>query len=113
MLVSYNWLKEYVDIPWGPYELADRLTMAGLGVERLGPDLKNVHVGKVEAVKAHPNADKLTICSVNVGELGSYSVVCGAPNVKQGQTVAIALPGAVLPGGFKIAKTTIRDVASS
>jgi phenylalanyl-tRNA synthetase beta chain len=116
MLVSYNWLKEYVDIPWGPQELADRLTMAGLeveGVERLGPDLKEVYVGRVETVKPHPNADQLTVCSVSVGELGTHSIVCGAPNVEQGQTVAVALPGAVLPGGFRIKETTIRDVASS
>ena len=101
MLVSYNWLKEYVDIPWDPQELADRLTMAGLeveGVERLGPDLKEVYVGIVETVKPHPNADQLTICSVNVGEFGTHAIVCGAPNVEPGQTVAVALPGAVLPG---------------
>lgn len=116
MLVSYNWLKEYVDIPWSPEELADRLTMAGLeveGVTSLNPGLDNVVVGRVLEVVLHPNADKLNVCQVDVGEGQPRQIVCGAPNVSQGQTVAVALPGAVLPGGFEIGSREVRGVSSA
>lgn len=115
MLVSYRWLQDYVEIPWGPQELADRLTMAGLEVEGIAPvaaGLDRVYVGLVEKATAHPNADSLKICSVDVGAQGKYSIVCGAPNVAEGQKVAVALQGANLPNGLEIKPTTIRDVAS-
>ncbi len=74
MLVSYKWLQEYVDVPWAPEALAERLTMSGLEVEGLEPlaaDLSEVYVGFVRAAKQHPpNADNLTVCSVEVGERG-------------------------------------------
>lgn len=116
MLVSYNWLKEYIDIPWSPEALADRLTMAGLeveGITSLNPGLDNVRVGRVLEVKPHPNADKLSVCQVDVGEEQPRQIVCGAPNVAEGQTVAVALPGAVLPGGFEIGIRKVRGTESA
>ena len=116
MLVSYCWLQEYVEIPWGPQELADRLTMAGLeveGIQPVAPNLDQVYVGLVEEAVAHPHADNLKVCLVQVGDQGRHSIVCGAPNVAAGQKVAVALPGASLPNGLEIAVTTIRDVTSA
>lgn len=115
MLVSFKWLQDYVEIPWTPEELAERLTMAGLEVEGIAPlalELNRVYVGLVQNITAHPQADNLKVCSVDVGALGVYSIVCGAPNVAQGQTVAVALEGAVLPGGVRITPTEIRGVRS-
>ena len=115
MLVSYKWLQDYVAIPWEPEVLAHRLTMAGLEVEGLtplAPDLPRVYIGFVlESVK-HPGADSLKVCSVDVGDQGIFSIVCGAPNVAAGQTVAVALKGARLPGGLEIKHAEIRGVAS-
>lgn len=113
MLVSYKWLKTYVDFPWLPEDLAHRLTMAGLeveGIEDLGADLQNVVVGKVISVEPHPNADKLSVCQVEAD--GEYTIVCGAPNVAPGILAPLALTGAVLPGGFKIKKAKLRGVES-
>ncbi|HBG00106.1 MAG TPA: phenylalanine--tRNA ligase subunit beta, partial [Firmicutes bacterium] len=115
MLISYKWLQDYVAIPWEPEVLAHRLTMAGLEVEGLtplAPDLPRVYIGFVlESVK-HPGADSLKVCSVDVGDQGIFSIVCGAPNVAAGQTVAVALKGARLPGGLEIKHAEIRGVAS-
>ena len=115
MLVSYRWLQDYVEIPWEPAELAERLTMAGLEVEEitpLAPDLERVYVGFVQEVQDHPGAENLKVCSVDVGAQGAYSIICGAPNVGAGQTVPVALEGAVLPGGLAIRPTEIRGVLS-
>jgi phenylalanyl-tRNA synthetase beta chain len=116
MLISLNWLKEYVDVPWEPEELADRLTMAGLeveGITYLNPGLDNVLVGQILKIEPHPDADSLRVCKVDVGEGDPVQIVCGAPNAAAGQVVAVALPGAVLPGGFVIESREIRGVASS
>ncbi len=115
MLVSYKWLQDYVHVPWEPEELAHRLTMAGLEVEGITPfaqDLSHVYVGVVKACHKHPAADTLKVCSVDVGEHGTFSIVCGAPNVAAGQTVAVALQGAKLPGGLEIQPTEIRGEVS-
>ncbi|HBG08455.1 MAG: phenylalanine--tRNA ligase subunit beta [Limnochordia bacterium] len=115
MLVSYRWLQDYVDIPWEPEELAERLTMAGLeveGITPLAPALDRVYVGLVTDARQHPRADNLKVCSVDLGDLGVYTIVCGAPNVREGQKVAAALEGAVLPGGVEIKSTEIRGVQS-
>ena len=115
MLISYKWLQDYVQIPWEPEELAKRLTMAGLeveGITPLAPELPHVYIGFVREVTKHPQADNLKVCTVDVGERGTYSIVCGAPNVAAGQTVAVALEGALLPGGLNIKPTEIRGVAS-
>lgn len=75
--------------------------MAGLeveGITPLAPDLERVYVGFVQEVQDHPGAENLKVCSVDVGAQGAYSIICGAPNVGAGQTVPVALEGAVLPG---------------
>ncbi len=115
MLVSYNWLKEYVDFDLSPQELADGLTMSGSevdGVESLAPSVTGVITAKVQAVSPHPNADKLRVCEVFDGK-DTVSVVCGAPNVAAGQIVPFATIGAVLPGSFKIKKAKLRGVESN
>jgi len=115
MKVSLSWLREYIPIDLDPQEISDRLTMAGLevdGVESLYDYLDNVVVGQVVQAKQHPNADKLTCCAVDIGKGELSSIVCGAPNVREGMYVACALPGAVLPGGFKIKKSKLRGEPS-
>lgn len=116
MRVSYNWLKQYVEFDLSPEELADKLTMAGLevdSVEYLAEGIKNVVVGRILAVERHPNADKLLVCTVDVGQHGDrLQVITGAPNVALGQLVPVALVGAVLPGNFKISKANFRGLPS-
>ncbi|MDY7032216.1 MAG: phenylalanine--tRNA ligase subunit beta [Thermodesulfobacteriota bacterium] len=110
MRVSFNWLREYVDIDISPDELGDALTMAGLEVEsiiKIDPDLNNVVIGRIMSIENHPNADKLSLCRVTTGG-DSYSIVCGAGNIKVNDTVPLALEGAVFPNGMKIKKTKIR-----
>ena len=114
MKITYNWLKEYVDFAWDWPELVERLTMVGLefeGVEDLGARYEGVVIGRVNTCCPHENADRLTVCQVDVGA-GVNTIVCGAPNVAAGQTVAVALPGTTLPGGMQIKKAKIRGVAS-
>lgn len=114
MKITYNWLKEYVDFAWDWPELVERLTMAGLefeGVEDLGARYEGVVIGRVFECAPHENADRLTVCQVDVGAEIS-TIVCGAPNVAAGQTVAVALPGCTLPNGTKIKKAKIRGVES-
>ncbi len=114
MLLSYNWLKEYIDIDMPAAELAEKLNMAGLPVEEIiehKPPFTDVYSAEVLSVEKHPNADKLSLCSVYDGS-ETRKVVCGAPNVKKGHIVPLAKEGAVLSGGFKIKKTKIRGVES-
>jgi phenylalanyl-tRNA synthetase beta chain len=115
MNVPYSWLREYCDPGLDPEALADRLVMTGTEVERIGvagpPQADNFVVGKVKAAERHPDADRLRVCTVDVGE-GERTIVCGAPNVGAGQTVAVALPGARMPGGEKLRKAKLRGVAS-
>ena len=114
MKVSYNWLKEHLPLELSASELAGHLLKIGFevaGHERLGPTFTGVVVGKVVSREKHPNADKLSVCVVDDGAI-KRTVVCGAPNVDAGQTVAYARPGAVLPGGFKIEGRKLRGVES-
>ncbi|GAB2570088.1 phenylalanine--tRNA ligase subunit beta [Gracilibacillus alcaliphilus] len=116
MLVSLNWLKEYVDIDQiSAEDLAERITKTGIevdGLEYFAKPAENVVVGYVESCEKHPNADKLNLCQVNIGE-ETLQIICGAPNIAQGQKVAVAKPGAVLPGNFKIKKAKLRGVESN
>ena len=115
MQFSEQWLRSYADPPLSSDELAARLTMAGLEVESVdpvAPPFSGVVVGEVTRVVAHPNADKLTVCEVEVGAGEILSIVCGAPNVVQGIRVPCALVGAVLPGGAEIGATILRGVQS-
>jgi phenylalanyl-tRNA synthetase beta chain len=116
MRVPYSWLKEYCDPGVSAEELADRLVMTGTEVERVEiagpPSPDNFVIGKVTEAVQHPDADRLRVCTVDVGEEGPRTIVCGAPNVGAGQTVAVALPGARMPGGEKLRKAKLRGVAS-
>ncbi|MEW6595767.1 MAG: phenylalanine--tRNA ligase subunit beta [Thermodesulfobacteriota bacterium] len=115
MKFTLNWLREYLPTDLDAATIAARLSMLGLevdAVQSLAPDLSGVVVARVESVQRHPNADKLTLCDVSVGSSVLKRVVCGAPNVRAGLVTAMALPGAVLPGGFTIKPTKIRGEAS-
>jgi phenylalanyl-tRNA synthetase beta chain len=116
MRVPYTWLREYCDPGLPVDELADRLVMTGTEVERVDvvgpPQPDNFVIGKVTEAVQHPDADRLRVCTVDVGEDGPRTIVCGAPNVGAGQTVAVALPGARMPGGDKLRKAKLRGVAS-
>lgn len=103
MIISLNWLKEYVDFSVSPEELADRLTMSGLEVESIeyaGKALESVVVAEILDMGGHPDADKLSLCRVSDGE-NEYPIVCGASNMKTGDKVALARTGTVLPPGPK------------
>jgi phenylalanyl-tRNA synthetase beta chain len=116
MRVPYTWLREYCDPGVSVEELAERLVMTGTEVERIDlvgpPQPDNFVVGKVTEAVGHPDADRLRVCTVEVGEDGPRTIVCGAPNIATGQTVAVALPGARMPGGEKLRKARLRGVAS-
>ncbi len=101
MRVPYSWLREYCDPGVGVAEIAERLVMTGTEVERIGvvgpPSPEGFVVGKVLSAEQHPDADRLQVCRVDTGD-GEHTIVCGAPNVAAGQTVAVALPGATDAG---------------
>ncbi len=114
MLVSYNWLKQYANIEDNATDLAEKITRGGIeveGVEYLADNISNVVVGYVETKEKHPDAEKLNVCTVNVGEEDNLQIVCGAPNVDAGQYVIVAKVGATLPG-IKIKKAKLRGVES-
>ncbi len=116
MKVSHNWLKQWVDFDAGPHELAEVLTMAGLEVDEVvpaGAALDGVVVARVAGVEAHPDADRLRVCSVDYGAGEPVTIVCGAPNVHQGMKAPLATLGTTLPGGMKIKPARLRGVAST
>ena len=115
MRVPESWLRSFASPDWTSEQIADRLTMAGLEVEETAaaaPPFHGVVVGQVRSVARHPNADKLSVCEVDVGDGNARTIVCGAPNVVAGMRVPCALPGAELPGGFAIKPVTMRGVES-
>lgn len=115
MQVSIQWLKDYIDFDETPEEIADKLTMAGIPVEnvvRADEGLDKVVTGKLVEVAPHPDSDHLQVCKVDVGEKELLNIVTGAPNVRQGQVVPVALVGAHLPNGQKISKGKLRGVPS-
>ena len=115
MQFSEQWLRHYANPAVSSEELAHRLTMGGLEVEEsvpVAPPFAGVVVAHVVSVTKHPNADKLTVCEVDAGTGGRLRIVCGAPNVAPGLRVPCALEGAVLPGDFRIKRTTMRGVES-
>ena len=116
MKISLNWLSDYVNLPSPAEELIDVLPMLGIEVEESEENhsstLDHVVVGKVLEKSQHPEADRLSVCSVEVGEQTPAQIVCGATNFKLGDSVPVALPGAKLPGGFKIKKSKLRGVIS-
>ena len=115
MNVTLNWLKNYIDFEFSPNELADRLTMLGVEVESIkqpGTELKGVVVGSVTAIRPHPDADKLVLCQVDIGESEELQIVCGAPNVREGMLAPVATIGATLPIGLTIKRAKLRGEAS-
>lgn len=115
MRVSLKWLREYVDIPVAPEELAEGLTLAGLAVEgihRPGTDIHDVYTGRIVKIEHHPNADKLVICKIALDRGEPLQIVTGAPNVREGQIVAVAIEGASLAGGMIIKRARFRGVES-
>jgi phenylalanyl-tRNA synthetase beta chain len=116
MRVPYSWLREYCDPGIDARELAERLAMTGTEVERVGvvgpPAAEGFVVGRVVGRDAHPDADRLSVCTVDTGDGEPRTIVCGAPNVAAGQTVPVALPGATMPGGTKLGKAKLRGVES-
>ncbi|MDD5390439.1 MAG: phenylalanine--tRNA ligase subunit beta [Gallionellaceae bacterium] len=115
MQFSEAWLRSLVNPALNTQELGHLLTMAGLEVEALepvAPAFEQVVVAEILSAEKHPNADRLQVCQVNVGEAQPLTIVCGAPNARAGMKTACALVGAVLPGDFQIKQAKVRDVAS-
>jgi phenylalanyl-tRNA synthetase beta chain len=115
MRVPLSWLREYVDIQQTPEQLAERLTLLGMEVQKIeqwGSDWRSVVVGELLTVEKHPYADRLHLTTVNVGSGEPLHIVCGANNIAPGQRVPVALPGAVLPGDRRIERTEKMGIAS-
>jgi phenylalanyl-tRNA synthetase beta chain len=113
--VPFSWLSEYCDPGLTPEFLAGQLAITGTEVERIDtvgpPSAEGFVVGKVVSCEKHPKADRLSLCRVDTGD-GERPIVCGAPNVAAGQTVAVALPGATMPNGEKLRKAKLRGMPS-
>src|SRR6266567_3975557 len=115
MKFSVNWLREFVDLPEKPEEIADLLTRAGVETENIetrGAKIEQVIVSKIVASSRHPNADRLTVCEVDDGSGTKRQIVCGATNYKVGDKIPLALPGTKLPNGTEIRKSKLRGVES-
>lgn len=116
MLVSYDWLQEYIELhDVTPEEIAEKMTRSGIEIDFIHDRNKgasNVVVGYVTTKEQHPDADKLNVCQVDIGEEEHVQIVCGAPNVDAGQYVAVAKVGARLPGDVKIKKAKLRGQLS-
>ncbi len=116
MLVNEAWLKEFVDYSIPTDELTAKLTMAGLEVDSVAAaaaEFTGVVVGQVLSVEPHPNADKLRLCKVSIGEADALDIVCGASNVRVDLRIPVATVGAVLPGDFKIKPSKLRGEPSN
>src|SRR5437667_4673797 len=115
MKFSVNWLREFVDLPKNPEQIADLLTRAGVETENIemrGAQIDNVIVSRITASSRHPNADRLTVCEVDDATGTRRQIVCGATNYKVGDKVPLALPGAKVPNGMAIRKSKLRGVES-
>src|SRR5512135_826451 len=115
MRISLQWLSEWIDGPLpAAKDLAARLTMAGLeieGIEAAAPPLPGIVVGHIVERVKHPNADTLSVCTVDTGT-EQVQIVCGAPNARAGMKAPLATLGAMLPGGLEIKKAKLRGVES-
>jgi phenylalanyl-tRNA synthetase beta chain len=109
--VPLSWLREFVDVDQTPEQLADRLTLLGMevsAIERIGGDWHGIVVGELLEVGPHPGSSRLSLTRVRVGHAEpELSIVCGATNIRAGQRVPVALPGAVLPGDRRIEVSSI------
>ncbi len=115
MKISENWLREWVNPNWDTHTLSEELSLAGLevdGIEAVAGECSNVVVGEVISVEKHPNADKLNVTLVDVGEASPLQIVCGAKNVVVGMKACCAKVGAQLPGDFTIKQAKLRGVPS-
>src|SRR6187399_1971586 len=115
MKFSVNWLREFVDLPKNPEDIAELLTRAGVETENIetrGAKIDKVIVSQITASSRHPNADRLTVCEVDDGSGTKRQIDCGATNYKVGDKVPLALPGAKLPNGSEIRKSKLRGVES-
>ncbi|MGL6107298.1 phenylalanine--tRNA ligase subunit beta [Romboutsia sp.] len=114
MLVPLKWLRDYVDIDMDTKEFADKMTMTGTKVEKVdfyGTDIEKVEVGKILEIEKHPDADKLVVTKVDVGQ-EVIQIVTGATNINVGDYIPVARVGAKLPGGIKIKKGKLRGIVS-
>jgi len=115
MKFSVNWLREFVDLPKNPEDIAELLTRVGIetkNIETRGANIDKVIVSQITASSRHPNADRLTVCEVDDGGGAKRQIVCGATNYKVGDKVSLALPGAKLPNGTEIRRSKLRGVES-
>ncbi|MBQ1217813.1 MAG: phenylalanine--tRNA ligase subunit beta [Clostridia bacterium] len=116
MNVSYRWLKEYTPVDAADKVVAHELNMTGTeikGFRRMDEGISNVVVGKILSIEQHPNADKLVVCMVDVGQSEPTQIVTGAKNMKEGDLVPVALHKSTLPGGVKIERGKLRGVVSN
>lgn len=116
MKVLLSWLRELVPVTLDTAALVERLSFGGLvvdAVETLGAEIRDVLVAEILSTAPHPNAERLTVCTVRTGDGPTASVVCGARNMTAGDRVAYAPPGSVLPGGRRIEQAEVRGVASA
>ena len=115
MKVPYSWLTDWIEVPWSPEALGERLTMAGLELESIepaAPQFSGVIVAEIVSAERHPQAEKLQICRVASGAGEPLQIVCGAPNARAGLKTALAVVGARLPGGLEIKAAKLRGVES-
>ena len=114
-MINLEWVKDYIDISdQDLHELAVKITEAGINIEKVITNkIDNLVIGEVKSCVDHPNSDHLHLCQVDVGKDELQQIVCGAPNVREGLKVIVALPGAVLPGDFAIKASKIRGVESN
>jgi len=116
MQVSIKWLNDYVEIDEPAEKIADRLTMAGVPVERIvraDEGLEKVITGRIEKITPHPDSDHLLVCQLNMGSAELTQIVTGASNVREGHIVPVATVSAVLPDGKKISKGKLRGIPSN
>ena len=115
MIISLKWLKEVINTKLNKHDLVKELTNLGLECSdsTIGPSFSGIVIGRVDSLEKHANSDHLSICSVDIGDDSNLQIICGAPNVKQGINVPVAIVGATLSNGeFKIKKTKIRGEVS-
>src|SRR3989344_9080745 len=113
--LPYSWLKEYVWVPKNPHDLARQLSLHGPSVEKVEAvrhEFTGVVVGEIVSIEHHPNADKLQVAMVRANSGALLRIICGAPNIKVGQKVPLALVGATLPGGITVSRREVRGVVS-
>ena len=116
MRVSIEWLADYTEIDQAAHNLADQMTLTSLESVTVlkQPDFfREITIGRIQSVESHPDADKLQVCHVEISEGESAQIICGAPNVQEGQMVPVIHPGTTLPDGNKIKKVKLRGVASN